>query len=87
MNIYSLTGKATELVATDIISARFLLILMCFNNSLTDLGFEVRHFDDLKAEDVLQKIYEGRRLYYVLTICSRISRYLFFHSLRSSSLK
>lgn len=36
---------------------------MCFNNSLTDLGFEVRLFDDLKAEDVLQKISEGRRLY------------------------
>ncbi|NXM35084.1 CASP6 protein, partial [Oxyruncus cristatus] len=27
--------------------------------SLTDLGFEVRVFDDLKAEDVLQKIYEA----------------------------
>ncbi|XP_075565363.1 caspase-6 isoform X3 [Pelecanus crispus] len=29
--------------------------------SLTDLGFEVRHFDDLKAEDVLQKIYEASK--------------------------
>ncbi|NXE34778.1 CASP6 protein, partial [Ptilorrhoa leucosticta] len=27
--------------------------------SLTDLGFEVRLFEDLKAEDVLQKIYEA----------------------------
>ncbi|XP_031409132.1 caspase-6 [Meleagris gallopavo] len=27
--------------------------------SLTDLGFEVRIFDDLKAEDVLQKVYEA----------------------------
>lgn len=41
----------------------FLLICLCFNNSLTDLGFEVRIFDDLKAEDVLQNIYEGRRPY------------------------
>ncbi|KAJ7396920.1 caspase 6 [Pitangus sulphuratus] len=30
-----------------------------FQTSLTDLGFEVRVFDDLKAEDVLQKIYEA----------------------------
>ncbi|NWI44305.1 CASP6 protein, partial [Picathartes gymnocephalus] len=29
--------------------------------SLTDLGFEVRLFDDLKAEDVLQKIYEASK--------------------------
>ncbi|NWH43042.1 CASP6 protein, partial [Fregata magnificens] len=29
--------------------------------SLTDLGFEVRHFDDLKAEDVLQKICEASK--------------------------
>ncbi|NXL31911.1 CASP6 protein, partial [Glaucidium brasilianum] len=28
---------------------------------LTDLGFEVRHFDDLKAEDVLEKIYEASK--------------------------
>ncbi|NXA15210.1 CASP6 protein, partial [Sapayoa aenigma] len=27
--------------------------------SLTDLGFEVRVFDDLKAEDVMQKIFEA----------------------------
>uniref|UniRef100_A0A8B9I4A8 Caspase-6 n=1 Tax=Anser brachyrhynchus TaxID=132585 RepID=A0A8B9I4A8_9AVES len=27
--------------------------------SLTDLGFEVRDFDDLKAEDVLQKVHEA----------------------------
>ncbi|XP_010222071.1 PREDICTED: caspase-6 [Tinamus guttatus] len=31
--------------------------------SLKDLGFEVRCFDDLKAEDMLEKIYNGRRLY------------------------
>ncbi|XP_065546416.1 caspase-6 isoform X2 [Lathamus discolor] len=30
-------------------------------HSLTDLGFEVRHFDDLKAEDVLQKISEASK--------------------------
>ncbi|NXV33594.1 CASP6 protein, partial [Rissa tridactyla] len=29
--------------------------------SLTDLGFEVRDFDDLKAEDVLQKISEASK--------------------------
>ncbi|NWZ74450.1 CASP6 protein, partial [Acrocephalus arundinaceus] len=29
--------------------------------SLTDLGFEVRVFDDLKKEDVLQKIDEASR--------------------------
>ncbi|KAM6361314.1 caspase-6 [Alca torda] len=29
--------------------------------SLTDLGFEVRDFDDLKAEDVLQKTYEASK--------------------------
>ncbi|NWU99840.1 CASP6 protein, partial [Upupa epops] len=29
--------------------------------SLTDLGFEVRCFDDLKAEEVLQKIYEASK--------------------------
>ncbi|XP_047922341.2 caspase-6 isoform X1 [Anser cygnoides] len=29
------------------------------NKSLTDLGFEVRDFDDLKAEDVLQKVHEA----------------------------
>uniref|UniRef100_A0A8V0XM56 Caspase-6 n=2 Tax=Gallus gallus TaxID=9031 RepID=A0A8V0XM56_CHICK len=29
--------------------------------SLTDLGFEVRIFDDLKAEDVLKKVFEASR--------------------------
>ncbi|NWH15873.1 CASP6 protein, partial [Grus americana] len=30
-------------------------------HSLTDLGFEVRQFDDLKAEDVLQKLWEASK--------------------------
>lgn len=38
-------------------------MLVCFNNSLTDLGFEVRDFENLRADDVLQKVHEGRRLY------------------------
>lgn len=53
-----LIGKAADIQ----VEQDFLLTLMCFNNSLTDLGFEVRLFDDLKAEDVLEEIYKGRRL-------------------------
>lgn len=58
MNSHFLIGKEADIQ----LEQDFILILMSFNNSLTDLGFEVRHFDDLKAEDVLEEIYKGRRL-------------------------
>lgn len=54
----SLSQKATDVQ----FEQDFSLILMSLNTRLTDLGFEVSLFDDLKAEDVLQEIYKGRRL-------------------------
>lgn len=50
-----------------------------FNDSLTNLGFEVKCFDDLKVEEVLQNISEGRELYTSLSIYRRYSMFDFLH--------